>query len=179
MKIAMWNEAREKVLRMLPLLESSWQELQDGKGEVANTDEEDPKSHPRLQELFVAFVEKLDDELYKALQLTVDVYGAEYQDILANSSKFLVLLKCVLKFFQETKQTQPLGIISLRLMEQLYYKPDMLNRAVFEAICHAAPEADKADWVWPSDSKAYMMQLCRNLLPNGKPIRSRADPADP
>ena len=45
-----------------------------------------------MQELWVSFVEKLDDELYKALQLTLDVYGSEYQEILANSSKFMILL---------------------------------------------------------------------------------------
>ena len=30
---------------------------------------------------------------------------------------------------EETKQTQPLGLISLRLIEQIYYKPDMLKSA--------------------------------------------------
>merc|ERR1719183_15262 len=174
MKINMWNEAREKVLRMLPLLEASWEELQEGGMETA-TDEEDPRSHPRLQELFVTFVEKLDDELYKALQLTVDVYGAEYRDVLGNSSKFLVLLKRVMKFFEDTKQAQHLGVISLRLMEQLHYKPDILNKAVFDSIraSNEIPEDQKDQWVWPDDSRAFMHQLCRNVFPNGKPIRQR------
>jgi len=181
MKINLWNDAREKVLRMLPLLKESHAVYEEEKaaGTEKDADDEDVTNHMRSQELFIAFVEKLDDELHKALQLTVDVYGAEYQDILANSSKFLELLKRVLKFFEDTKQTQPLGIISLRLMEQLYYKPDMLNKAVFESIAHGLPEEEKGDWVWPEDSKAYMMKLCRQVLPKGKPIRPRVDPTNP
>merc|ERR1719343_142673 len=96
---------------------------------MADPDNEDPTAHPRQQELFISFVEKLDDELYKALQFTVDVYGAEYQEILANSSKFLVLIKNIYHFLEDTKQAQPLGTAALRLMEQLYYKPDNLNAA--------------------------------------------------
>jgi translation initiation factor 3 subunit C len=123
-------------------------------------------------------VEKLDDELYKALQLTTDVYGTEYSDILANSSKFLILLKRVMKFFMETQQVQPLAVVSLRLIEQLYYKPDVLNKAVFESIRSQVPEEEKNDWDWPDDSKKFMMQLCCNVVPKGKPIRQRIDPSE-
>jgi len=91
----------------------------------------------------------------------VDVYGAEYQEILGNSSKFLVVLKRLLQFFEETGQTQCLGIAALRLMEQLYYKPDVLNAAVYEAIQHDQPESEKENWAWPSDSCAFMSRLCR------------------
>merc|ERR1719262_1934191 len=141
MRIDMWNDALDKVNDMLPLLSESYKEVKDSgpdskgapiAGAAEDDDGEDPTNHYRQQDLFVAFVEKLDDELYKALQFTVDVYGAEYQEILANSSKFLILLKRVLKFFEETQQNTHLGLISLRLMEQLYYKPDSLNKQVFE-----------------------------------------------
>jgi len=123
--------------------------------------------------LFVAYVEKLDDELYKALQFTVDVYGSEYQEILANSSKFLVLLKRVLKFFEETKQTAHLSTISLRFMEQVYFKPDSLNAAVYEAIHHGMPEEEKKDWVWPADSLGLMTHLSRNVFAVGASHQGR------
>merc|ERR1719401_2643297 len=96
---------------------------------VADPDSEDQTLHPRQQELFISVAEKLDDELYKALQFTQDVYGSEYQEILSNSSKFLVLLKRMLHFFETTQQEQALGKVAIRLMEQLYYKPDVLNKA--------------------------------------------------
>merc|ERR1719174_2321244 len=75
MKIGLCLEAYEKVCKMLPLMIESHQNEQDGTGEIPE-DEEDPRNHTRLQELWVSFVEKLDDELYKALQLTLDVYGS-------------------------------------------------------------------------------------------------------
>jgi len=123
----------------------------------------------------VAFVEKLDDELYKALQFTVDVYGAEYQDILANSSKFLVLLKRVLSFFESTQQTSHLGAVALRLMEHLYYKPDRLNAAVYEAIQNQVPDEEKPDWDWPKDSEAFMAKLCRYVYAGGQRNQRRAN----
>jgi len=171
MKIDLWNEALDKVKLMLPLLVESYKDSQE-RGEEKQTsgddeENEDPRNHARQQELFVSFFEKLDDELYKALQFTVDVYGAEYQEILANSSKFLVLLQRVLRFFEDTKQVQPLGAAALRLMEQVHYKPDMLNAAVYEAIGSSMDEEEKPHWVWPKDSCAFMGKLCRYVHATG------------
>lgn len=171
MKIEMWNEALQKVNKMLPLLIESYNLMKsntgDDKAAAGETDLEDPKSHPRLQDLFLSFVEKLDDELYKALQFNSDVYGSEYHEILGNSSKCLVLLNRTLRYFEEVQEPQQLGSIAARLMEQLYYKPDTLNQRVYEAIPHTMPDESKAHWVWPDDSKAYMGKLCHYVWATG------------
>jgi len=168
MRLDYWNEALDKVNKMMPLVSDLYDEVQESGVQdrlvVVDGDEDgDPKSFPKQQELFVAFIEKLDDELYKAMQFTVDVYGSEYQEILGNSSQFLVLIRRALKFFERTRQTQHLGSLSLRLMEHLYYKPDILNGKVFEAIHYQVPEEEKEYWIWPEDSRAYMAELCRNV----------------
>lgn len=166
MKISLWNEAIKKVTEMLPIVAESFEESkneekpQETEG-AGDDDEEDVSSHERMQELFVAFIEKLDDELYKALQFASDVYGSEYQEILANSSKFLILLRRALKFFEKTDQPGPLGATALRVIEHLYYKPDMLNKAVFDAIHHTSSEEEQEDWVWPEDSRAHIAKLCQ------------------
>eukprot|EP00913_Durusdinium_trenchii_P034321 g32111.t1 len=156
MKIEMWNEALQKVNKMLPLLIESYNLMKsntgDDKAAAGETDLEDPKSHPRLQDLFLSFVEKLDDELYKALQFNSDVYGSEYHEILGNSSKCLVLLNRTLRYFEEVQEPQQLGSIAARLMEQLYYKPDTLMLG---------------QRVWPDDSKAYMGKLCHYVWATG------------
>jgi len=162
MRIEMWNEALEKVKKMLPLLEESWEEVKDtrdGKAAV-NEDSDDPTSHARSLELYVSFVEKLDEELYKALQFTQDVYGDEFNQILGNSSKCLILLMRTFKYFEETKQSKEhLGTIAARLMEQLYYKHDILNSSVYEAIKHQMTEEEKQNGVWPEDFKVFMGKL--------------------
>eukprot|EP00928_Gymnodinium_smaydae_P018047 TRINITY_DN16875_c0_g1_i1.p1 TRINITY_DN16875_c0_g1~~TRINITY_DN16875_c0_g1_i1.p1 ORF type:complete len:975 (-),score=334.59 TRINITY_DN16875_c0_g1_i1:63-2987(-) len=164
MRTDMWNQAIEKVTQMLPLLKQLHAEQSSDEASAKEEpSEDDPASYPRLQELYVAFIEKLDDELYKALQFITDVYSAEYMEILGNNSRFLILLRLAIKFLEEIKQAVPLGALSLRLMEGLYYKPDTLNATVFSAIAHTVDETDRADWQWPSDSKAYMAQLCRNV----------------
>lgn len=170
MKIDMWNAALNKVNQMLPLLVQSYDQMvTNNEKEVTDSeDQEFTRSHPKIQAGFVDFVGKLDDELYKALQFTVDVYNADYQDILGNSSKFLVLLKRVFKFFEDTKQTQPLGMIARRLLEQLYYKPDILNSHVYDAIRNSSefgiPEDEQDQWVWPKDSRPFLAKLCRYVF---------------
>jgi translation initiation factor 3 subunit C len=162
MKIERWNEAIDKIQVMLPLLVESYRQRDDGAEDKPEADEgaEELWSLKTQQERFVASAEKLDKELYKALQFTVDVYGDEYQQILANSSKFMVLLKRMFKFFEETKQAGPLGVVASRLLEHLYYKPDLLNAAVYDAIRHSLPEEEHADWMWPEDSRPLMAKLC-------------------
>jgi len=179
MKIEMWNEALTKVNKMLPLLFESHNLIKssgtDEKAAAADADVEDPKSHTRLQELYLSFVEKLDDELYKALQFNSDVYGSEYHEILANSSKCLVLLNRTLRFYEHVGQVQQLGELASRLMEQLYYKPDSLNARVYEAVPHTMPDEKKEDWIWPEDSKAYMGKLCHYVWATGdQRLRRRA-----
>eukprot|EP00445_Apocalathium_hangoei_P026879 CAMPEP_0203926614 /NCGR_PEP_ID=MMETSP0359-20131031/66128_1 /ASSEMBLY_ACC=CAM_ASM_000338 /TAXON_ID=268821 /ORGANISM="Scrippsiella Hangoei, Strain SHTV-5" /LENGTH=1014 /DNA_ID=CAMNT_0050855251 /DNA_START=94 /DNA_END=3136 /DNA_ORIENTATION=- len=173
MNMILWNAALDKVNNMLPLLIASYKDLRD-KGmtfkqiEALDDDENsDPTNHKRQQDLFIAVAEKLDDELYKALQFISDVYGTEYQEILANSSKFLVLLKRMFHFFEDTQQEQALGAVSLRLMEQMYYKPDILNKAVYDSIHHTAPEAEKPSWVWPENSTGFMATLCKYVHATG------------
>jgi translation initiation factor 3 subunit C len=70
----------------------------------------------------------------------------------------------MLKFFEDTEQAEPRGTIALRLLEQLYYKPDVLNARVYDAIQFTMPDEEKADWAWPADSKEYMAKLCRYVF---------------
>jgi len=166
MKLERWNDAIDKIQVMLPLLVESYKQKRDGAEDKPEADDgaEELWSLKTQQERFVASAEKLDKELYKALQFTVDVYGDEYQQILANSSKFMVLLKRMFKFFEETKQAGPLGVVASRLLEQLYYKPDPLNAAVYDAIRHSLPEEEHADWIWPEDSRPLMANLCHYVF---------------
>lgn len=178
MRLDLWNEALNKLNLMMPLLAASYASLkEDGltDKEIENLpeNEEDPTSHTRQQGLFVAVVERLDDELYKALQFTVDVYGSEYQDILANTSKFLVLLKRMLHYFEDNNQATALSGIALRFMEQIYYKPDVLNAAIYEAIHHNMPEEEKHLWVWPNNSSELMTKLCRYVHAGGEKGEAR------
>lgn len=177
MKLDRWNDAIDKAKEMLPLLAESWKLQQEAEEDgEKKEDGEELWSHKRQQELFVASAERLDKELYKALQFTTDVYGDEYHDILKNSSKFLVLLKRMFKFFEDTQQVAPLGIIAGRLLEQLYYKPDCLNAAVYNAMQNEQTEEEKADWVWPEDSRGLMSKLCHYVFARSK---SPLPPDDP
>jgi len=178
MKIGTWNEARDKMERMFPLLKESYDQLvAEGNAIADKNQDDDPMTHHKLEMLFLEYLERLDKELYKALLFTNDVYGSEYQDILANSSKYLKLLMKVFLFFKELKLADPLSTTSMLLMDQLYYRPDSLNRAVFEAIRHDIPDEEKADWEWPEDSTVFMATLCNYVYSGGK-HRQRAQAVD-
>jgi len=72
-----------------------------------------------------------------------------------------------LKFFEDTNQIQHLGSVALRLLDQLYYKQDALNTAVYLSISHQSPEDEKELWEWPADSCAFISTLCRHVFATG------------
>lgn len=176
MRMSLWTDALEKVNKMQPLLCQAWKLANpEEEGQTAEVfEDEDPRSVVRQQELFVSFVQKLDDELYKALQHTTDVYGPEYQNILGNSSKFLVTLVRAVNYLKETKQSVPLSAVALRLLEQLYYKYDTLNEHVYMAIQQTVPEEEQGLFVWPISKKTgnscpYIAELCLLVQANTLP----------
>ncbi|CEM01904.1 unnamed protein product [Vitrella brassicaformis CCMP3155] len=66
-------------------------------------------------------LERLDDELTKALQFT-DVHTPEYAERLGQSLDFLTLLWKVYVWLKDTEKTQEVVKVALRILEQIYYK---------------------------------------------------------
>lgn len=181
MKMENWVAGINRVKPMLTLLKE-WYPTAEGANEVYDAERDEPVNtaaaaaggdkgkeeedkaaivnFPRIQDLFLFRIEQLDDEMYKALQFSGDVYSDEYQGILANGAKLLNIIILAVKYLEEVDRKVDLARMAVRLMEQIYYKHDSLNASVFEAARHQATEEEKVDWEWPEDSVGYMTKLC-------------------
>ncbi|PPS96371.1 Eukaryotic translation initiation factor 3 subunit C [Cryptosporidium hominis] len=110
-------------------------------GENANTDENfslsdivDLKEQDKSTVTFlVSFIERLDGESLKALQLT-DVHSSEYKDRLVQSLHLLALLWRCYKICEERGYYDLVSSLSVHLINQLHFKNDSLAIKVWEFV---------------------------------------------
>merc|ERR1719321_2297413 len=147
-------------------------------------DEEEEEERPPPQVLnarnatvqsLTAFLEKLDDELFKALQLT-DVHTAQYQERLGASVNLITLLKNAVQFHKESKTEDgafrhkgDLSRVGLRLVEHLYYKHDTVNIAVREAVLRAEKLTTEETEAWQRDPSEEIYECCTFIHSYGQP----------
>lgn len=118
----------------------------DGQGgnidtEIVNTDEGpslgdvvDLKEQDKSTVTFlVSFIERLDGESLKALQLT-DVHSSEYKDRLVQSLHLLALLWRCYKICEERGYYDLVSSLSVHLINQLHFKNDSLAVKVWEFV---------------------------------------------
>eukprot|EP00923_Selenidium_pygospionis_P053805 GHVN01093718.1.p1 GENE.GHVN01093718.1~~GHVN01093718.1.p1 ORF type:complete len:1039 (+),score=213.78 GHVN01093718.1:83-3199(+) len=92
----------------------------------------------------VGFVERLDDELMRGLQLTDDVQSDEYKERLAQTLGSVALLwKCYVTMKKMNRHTDACRL-ALRLLEHSYYKPDVLATKMWDLIKHKLGPIDIA-----------------------------------
>merc|ERR1719473_2392329 len=121
-----------------------------------------------------AFLEKLDDELFKALQLT-DVHTAQYQERLGASVNLITLLKNAVQYHKEQKTEDgayrhkgDLSRLALRLVEHLYYKHDDVNIAVRDAVLRAEPLTPQETEAWKRDPSEEIYEYCTFIHAHGQ-----------
>jgi translation initiation factor 3 subunit C len=121
-----------------------------------------------------AFLEKLDDELFKALQLT-DVHTAQYQERLGASVNLITLLKNSVQFHKENKTEDgafrhkgDLSRLALRLVEHLYYKHDDVNIAVRNAVLRAEELTPQETEAWKRDPSEEIYEYCTFIHAHGQ-----------
>lgn len=100
-----------------------------GVGEVVDLKEQDKSTVTFL----VSFIERLDGESLKALQLT-DVHSSEYKDRLVQSLHLLALLWRCYKICEERCYYDLVSTLSVHLINQLHFKNDSLAVKVWEFV---------------------------------------------
>ena len=102
-------------------------------------------------------------EFDRALQFTVHVHGGEIQEAQPNPSDGLILEKRVVRFLEGTNQIELLGLVSSRLLEQLCYRPDILNAAEYQAIISSIPDKEMSDSIGLVDSSVLIGRHCEHI----------------
>lgn len=100
-----------------------------GGAEVVDLKEQDKSTVTFL----VSFIERLDGESLKALQLT-DVHSSEYKDRLVQSLHLLALLWRCYKICEERCYYDLVSTLSVHLINQLHFKNDSLAVKVWEFV---------------------------------------------
>ncbi|KAJ1607899.1 hypothetical protein OJ253_2141 [Cryptosporidium canis] len=98
-------------------------------GDVVDLKEQDKSTVTFL----VSFIERLDGESLKALQLT-DVHSSEYKDRLVQSLHLLALLWRCYKICEERSYHDLVSTLSVHLINQLHFKNDALAVKVWEFV---------------------------------------------
>jgi len=189
LKTSVWKKCIIQLLEMLKLLEENPHVKVD---ENFETGEEVRTEEPEGEDIqvwgnLVAFVERLDDEMFKSLQV-IDPHTHEYMARLKDEPVFLALAQKVLDYLERNGDSKNMPKVALRLLEHFYYK----NKKVYNAMRlltikqqeeqaaaedAAEEEPDEpdekvdvkvpADYVMGEDSEKVLSELVSLIFKNG------------
>lgn len=158
---AVWRKAFVYVSRVLDILEAHPSIKLDEAGESfeERTAEPGPTEDVRIPGNLMAIVERMDDELFKALQ-QVDPHTNEYLDRLKDETLLLAVAARVSVRLGQAAALEARARVDLRRIEHYYYK----TVAVYEASCRNALkpytlELEAADRIDTAEQAAVCVSL--------------------
>ncbi|KAL6745259.1 eukaryotic translation initiation factor 3c [Haematococcus lacustris] len=132
LKTSLWKKCVIHLLEMVKLLEDNPHIKVDDTIEMLSEDRaEQPAegAEVRVWGNLVAYVERLDDELFKSLQV-IDPHTHDYMVRLKDEPVLLALAQKVADYLARTNDTKNLPRVVLRLVEHFYFKTE----AVYDAM---------------------------------------------
>ncbi|KAG0317212.1 Translation initiation factor 3 subunit c [Dissophora globulifera] len=175
MSIPLWKSAEKFLNSLLTILEAN-----PGYVVKENVPDEDDGDKDRVYEngetvfiqgSIVAFVDRLDDEFTKSLQ-NIDPHTTDYVDRLKDEVGLYAVIVRSTAYFEKLEQTDAICRTSMRRLEHLYFKPDVVIVAVESATESLLP----ASVAQPAkDSSVLIHDLCVYLYKNANSLqRTRA-----
>ncbi|GJJ69023.1 translation initiation factor 3 subunit C [Entomortierella parvispora] len=175
MSIPLWKSADKYLNALLTILEAH----QDY-AVMENVPEEDESDKDRapekgrtlfIQGSLVAFVDRLDDEFTKSLQ-NIDPHTTDYVDRLKDEVGLYTVIVRSNAYFTRLQMVDAVSRTTMRRLEHLYFKPDVVIMAVEAATAGLLP----ASVAKPSqDSSSLIHDLCVYLYKNASSLlRTRA-----
>ncbi|GIL91165.1 hypothetical protein Vretimale_18799 [Volvox reticuliferus] len=131
LQTGLWKKCVVNLFEMLRILQDNPNiKVEEGADSLEERTEQPPDgAEVRVWGNVVAFVERLDDELFKSLQV-IDPHTHEYMARLRDEPVYLALGSKVLEYLQRVGDTTGSAKVALRLVEHLYYK----TAAVYDAM---------------------------------------------
>jgi translation initiation factor 3 subunit C len=125
MPIPIWKRCVSNVLQILDILEHHHNIIMDESAEpnleATAGPAENEQGEIKVWGNIVAFLERIDDELFKSLQ-GIDPHTKEYVERLRDEPSFLTLAENVEKYVERIGDTRAGARIALRRVEHVYYK---------------------------------------------------------
>ncbi|KFH70132.1 hypothetical protein MVEG_04934 [Podila verticillata NRRL 6337] len=175
MSISLWKNAEKFLNVLLTTLEAN--PLYIVKENVPEVDEADKDRSSQngepvlIQGSIVAFVDRLDDEFTKSLQ-NIDPHTTDYVDRLKDEVGLYAVIVRSHAYFARLELTDAICRTTMRRLEHLYFKPDVVIVAVEQATAALLP----AKIAKPSQNSSELIHdLCVYLYKNGASLlRTRA-----
>ncbi|KAI1318099.1 Translation initiation factor 3 subunit c [Mortierella claussenii] len=176
MNIPLWKNAEKYLNSLLTILESNRGYIV--KENVPEEEEDVDKDRvPEngetvyIQGSIVAFVDRLDDEFTKSLQ-NIDPHTTDYVDRLKDEVGLYAAIVRSNAYFSGLEQTDAICRTTMRRLEHLYFKPDIVIVAVENATSLLLP----ATFAKPTKGSASLIHdLCVYLYKNANSLqRTRA-----
>ncbi|KAF8977187.1 Translation initiation factor 3 subunit c, partial [Haplosporangium bisporale] len=175
MSIPLWKNADKYLNSLLTILEANPDYIVR-----ENAPEEDDNDKDRIpqngepvliQGSIVAFIDRLDDEFTKSLQ-NIDPHTTDYVDRLKDEVGLYTVIVRTNAYFVRLEMTDAISRTTMRRLEHLYFKPDVVILAVEQTLATTLP----AHIATPTlDSANLIHDLCVYLYKNGASLlRTRA-----
>ncbi|KAF9931924.1 Translation initiation factor 3 subunit c [Mortierella antarctica] len=175
MSIPLWKNAEKYLNGLLTVLESNQDYVV--KEDAPEEDDSDKDRSPQngetifIQGSIVAFIDRLDDEFTKSLQ-NIDPHTTDYVDRLKDEVGLYTVIVRSHAYFTRLQQIDAICRTTMRRLEHLYFKPDVVIVAVETATAALLPpnvaQASK-------DSSNLIHDLCVYLYKNASSLlRTRA-----
>jgi translation initiation factor 3 subunit C len=132
MSVPLWKRCVATLLEILQLVEEHPHIHIDEAFEPPAEDrtEEPPAGEEvKVWGNLLGFLERLDDEMFKSLQV-IDPHTNAYLDRMRDEPLFLALAQKVTDYFTRSQDTRALSKVALRRMEHFYYKTDAVYGAM-------------------------------------------------
>ncbi|KAF9323082.1 Translation initiation factor 3 subunit c [Podila minutissima] len=175
MSIPLWKSAEKYLNSLLVILEAN-----SGYVVRENAPEEDDNDKDRtpqngepvlIQGSVVAFIDRLDDEFTKSLQ-NIDPHTTDYVDRLKDEVGLYTVIVRSHAYFTRLEMTDAISRTTMRRLEHLYFKPDVVILAVEQTLATTLPALIATPAL---DSANLIHDLCVYIYKNGASLlRTRA-----